>query len=73
MKERKRIEQEQALTNLVADQEFSEAALMAFRIGKFRDLHYVLKEFLKPISEQDPLMAVLKDFRDFRQKGVASY
>ena len=58
------------MSNLVADGDYKDAALLAFRINKFRDLHYVLKELTTRNSNaegsKNPVMKVLQDFKEMR-------
>jgi len=53
---------EQKLSSLIRDEDFIQAAVMAFRLNKLRDFYLVVSKILqKKSAKQDPVDSVLQD------------
>ena len=48
----KRIQEEQKLSHLIREQDFMEAALLAFRLNKLRDFYHVLNKVVEDKGNQ---------------------
>lgn len=48
----KRIQEEQKLSHLIREQDFMEAALLAFRLNKMRDFYHVLNKLIQHKDNQ---------------------
>ena len=57
----KKLQEEQQLSNLIRGQEFTEAALLAFKLNRLRDFYLVLNKLIQPKHIIDPVEAVLND------------
>jgi hypothetical protein len=61
-----RLQDEQRLSALIREQDYLEAALMAFRLNKLRDFYLVISKILKGSPSTDPVDSVLEDRRRFK-------
>lgn len=65
----KRIQQEQELSHLIREQDFMEAALLAFKLNKLRDFYHVLNKIISKKSDgpMDQVDSVIADIRKFEE------
>jgi len=66
-KELQRLQDEQKLSHLIREEDYIEAALMAFRLNKLRDFYLVISKLIsnKASVKVDPVESVLADKKRF--------
>ena len=64
--ELKRIQEEQKLSHLIREEDYVEAALLAFKLNKLRDFYHVLNKILSKKDQiEDQVDSVVNDMRRF--------
>lgn len=70
--ELQRVQDEQKLSHLIRDEDFVEAALLAFKLNRLRDFYHVLNKIIsKKDKQQDQVDSVVTDMRQF--EALAKY
>jgi hypothetical protein len=71
----KRIQQEQELSHLIREQDFMEAALLAFKLNKLRDFYHILNKIISKKSEKplDQVDSVIHDMRSFETLQASDF
>jgi hypothetical protein len=68
LKEAELVKNEQNLSNLLYDQDYQEAAFLAFKLNKQRDFHFALSNIIKQdksTGKLDEISAVIQDTKAF--------
>lgn len=66
-KELQRLQDEQRLSALIRDEDFIEAAVMAFKLNKLRDFYLIVNKVLQnKTAKVDPVDSVLQDRQRFK-------
>jgi U3 small nucleolar RNA-associated protein 13 len=75
--ELKRIQEEQKLSHLIREQDYMEAAVLAFKLNKLRDFYHVLNKIISKNSAQqgvfDQVDSVIKDMRRFEDLSKTDF